>query len=467
MDEELAFASAIEQRDLLRRREVSPVELVDMHLERIDRLNPQLDAYLTVATDFARDAARLAEKQLAAGGDDLPPFLGVPISIKDLNETAGIRTTHGTAEWHDRVPDFDDEVVTRIKHAGFVILGKTNTPEFGSRSVAQTLAYPPGRNPWDVTRTPGGSSGGAGAAVAAGLGPVAQGSDGGGSIRIPSGWCGLLGIKPSRGRVSMAPGPQSWNATNGPMARTVADAAALLDAISGYATGDAWWLDAPARPFVEHARTAPKRLRIAWTTTPDDADIPVEPAWREAVHDTVRLLEELGHELVEASAPPINVISAALIPAAGTGARDDLPPIQTLDMPNRTLVEFSTLATAKDLAAAERLVQLETRKVVAFFDDYDVLLSPTLTAAPPLIGEKLMGDEDLMGLFELMKLVAFTPKWNMTGQPAIAVPAGLDAASLPVSVQLVGRPADEATIIQVAAQLETARPWRHLRPPVS
>jgi len=267
LDEELAFASALEQRDLLRSREVSPVELVDMHLARIERLNPQLDAYLTVATDFAREAARLAEKQLAAGGDDLPPFLGVPISIKDLNETAGIRTTHGTAEWHERVPDFDDEVVARIKRAGFVILGKTNTPEFGSRSVAQTLAYPPGRNPWDVTRTPGGSSGGAGAAVAAGLGPVAQGSDGGGSIRIPSAWCGLFGIKPSRGRVSMAPGPQSWNATNGPMARTVADAAALLDAMAGYATGDGWWLSDPPRPFLDEARTAPRHLRIAWTTS--------------------------------------------------------------------------------------------------------------------------------------------------------------------------------------------------------
>ncbi|HSC27476.1 MAG TPA: amidase, partial [Vicinamibacterales bacterium] len=231
MDNELAFTSALEQRDLVRRREVSPSELVELYLERIEQLNPQLDAFLTVATDHARAAARAAEKEFAASRDnaDLPPFLGVPISIKDLNDTAGIRTTHATAAWRDRVPDEDDEVVARIRRAGFIILGKTNTPEFGSRAVTQSPAYPSGRNPWDVSRTCGGSSGGAGAAVAAGLGAVAQGSDGGGSIRIPSGWNGVFGIKPSRGRVSSAPGPQSWNATNGPIARTVADAAALLD----------------------------------------------------------------------------------------------------------------------------------------------------------------------------------------------------------------------------------------------
>ena len=467
---ELAFMPALEQRDLVRRREVSPTELVDVHLERIERLNPQLDAYLTVAADQAREAARLAEKTLSGAGDDIdavPAFLGVPISIKDLNETAGIRTTHGTAEWHDRVPDHDDAVVARIRRAGFVILGKTNTPEFGSRAVTQTPAYPPGRNPWDTARTPGGSSGGAGAAVAAGLGSVAQGSDGGGSIRVPSAWCGVFGIKPSRGRVSSAPGPQSWNATNGPIARTVADAAALLDVMAGAAVGDVWQIPAPERPYLDEVGEPPPRLRVAWTTQPVDPDTVVEPAWRDAVTSTVALLEDLGHETLEVELPPLDVSTLALVPASGTAARLDLPPTETLDTTNQTLIAYAGAMSAKDLMVAEHEIQRVTRTFAEWFEGFDVLLTPTMTAAPPPVGEAAMGDEDFAGMLELMKLVAFTPMANMTGQPAVAVPAGLDGNGLPVSVQVVGRPLAEATIIRVAAQLEEARPWAHLRPPVS
>jgi amidase len=448
---------------------VSPTDLVELHLERIERLNPQLDAYLTVASDQARDAAREAEKVLASTKDrnDLPPFLGVPISIKDLNDTAGIRTTHGTAAWHDRVPDRDEEVVTRIKRAGFVIIGKTNTPEFGSRAVTQTPAYPPARNPWDTSRTPGGSSGGAGAAVAAGLGPVAQGSDGGGSIRVPSAWCGGFGIKPSRGRVSSAPNPQSWNATNGPIARTVADAAALLDAMEGAAIGDVWHLPSPAQPYLEDAHHAPDRLRVAWTTTPVDRDTVVAPAWRDAVMSTLTLLEAQGHELIEVELPELDVTTLALVPASGTAARLDLPPTETLDTTNQTLLAYATAMTAKDLMIAEHELHRVTRVFAEWFQGFDVLLTPTMTAPPPPVGEAAMGDEDFAGMLELMKLVAFTPMANMTGQPAVAVPAGLDADGLPVSVQVVGRPNDESTIIRVAAQLEQLRPWAHLRPPIS
>lgn len=467
--DELAFTSALDQADLVRQNEVSPTDLVDAHLARIERLNPQLDAYLTVAGEQARDAARLAEKALADAPDAaaLPPFLGVPISIKDLNDTAGIRTTHGTAEWHDRVPDHDEEIVARIRRAGFIILGKTNTPEFGSRSTTQTLAYPPGRNPWDTSRTPGGSSGGAGAAVAAGLGPVAHGSDGGGSIRIPSAWCGVFGIKPSRGRVPAAPAPQSWNATNGPIARTVADAAALLDVMAGPAPGDVFVLPSPERPFVEAVRTNPGPLRVAWSTVPADPDIAVADAWRDAVVDTVSLLQARGHTATEVTIPPIDVATLALIPASAVAARRDLPPVDTLDLTNRTLVELAGLATAKDLMAAEQELQRVTRAFAEWFQDFDVLLTPTVTGPPPAIGERVMGDEDFAGMLDLMKLVAFTPTWNMTGQPAVAVPAGLDADKLPVSVQIVGRHGAEATIISLAGQLEADRPWQHLRPPIS
>jgi amidase len=464
--DDLAFTSALEQAELVRRRIVSPSELVEHALARIDVLNPQLDAFLTVAADQAREAARNAEARLLEGGE-LPPFLGVPISIKDLNETAGIRTTHATATWHDRVPDFDDEVVARIRRAGFVIIGKTNTPEFGSRSTTESPGYPTARNPWNLDRTPGGSSGGAGAAVAAGLGAIAQGSDGGGSIRIPAAWCGLYGIKPSRGRVSGAPGPQSWNATSGPIARTVADAAALLDVMEGYATGDAWWLAPPERPFVDEVGAPPGRLRIAWTDEHPDAALDVAPAWTDAVRATVELLAAAGHELVRADPPQLDLASFALIPASAGAGREDLPPLETLDVTNRVLVEVAAASTSIQLAQAMNALQLETRRAVAFFDDHDLLLTPTLAAGPPAIGEQILGGDDWDGMLRLLDLVAFTPTWNMTGQPAVAVPAGFDADGLPVSIQLVGRPADDATLIRVSSHLEQVRPWRDDRPPIA
>ena len=390
----------------------------------------------------------------------------MPISIKDLADTAGIRSTHGTATYADRIPELDDEVVARIRRAGFVILGKTNTPEFGSRSTTESPAYPTARNPWDTERTPGGSSGGAGAGLAAGLSPIAHGSDGGGSIRIPAAWCGLVGLKPSRGRVSWAPGPQSSNATNGPLARTVADAAAFLDAVAGYATGDFWWAPPPEQSFLAAAARDPGRLRIAFTTRHPMPDLSVADAWRDAVSATVARLEEIGHDVEEAEPPDFDVASTAIIPAAARAADPNLPPVDTLDFPNRTLVQLGDLATAKDLAAAQAALQLATRRYVAFFDEYDVLVTPTLASGPPLIGEAIMGGEDWEGMLELLRIVAFTPTANMTGQPAIALPTGLDPGGLPVSVQLVGRPADEATILAVAAQLERCTPSLP-RPPVS
>ena len=458
MDTDLAFSPALEQAALVRRGDVTSAELVAGYLERIEALDDTLASYLTVAADHATDAARAADARVARGEVDGAPFLGVPVSIKDLADTAGIRSTHGTATWADRVPDTDDEVVARLRRAGFVILGKTNTPEFGSRSTTESPAYPTARNPWDTDRTPGGSSGGAGAALAAGLCAIAHGSDGGGSIRIPAAWCGLVGLKPSRGRVSWAPAPQSVNATNGPLARTVADAAAFLDAIAGYASGDFWWAPPPERPFLDEVGREPGRLRIAFTARHPQPDAAVADAWRDAVLATAHRLEALGHDVVEAEPPPFDAAATAIIPASARAADPDLPPLDTLDFPNRTLVQLATLMTAKDLAAAEAALQLATRRYVAFFGDYDVLLTPTLASGPPRIGESIMGDEDWDGMLELLRIVAFTPTANMTGQPAIALPTGLDVSGLPVSIQLVGRPADEATILRVAAQLEATTP---------
>jgi amidase len=236
--DELPFLSAIEQADLVRRGEVASAELVELYLERIERLDPELNAFVTVCADEAR----------AAAAGELPdgPFGGVPLPIKDLNETAGVRTTYSSRAFADYVPDFDGAVVRRLKEAGFVVLGKTNTPELGITAVTESELNGPCRNPWDTSRTPGGSSGGAGAAVAAGLAPAAQGSDGGGSIRIPASCCGLFGIKPARGRVSPAPyGGLEGFSTSGPITRTVADAAALLDVMAGYETGDPYWAPPP------------------------------------------------------------------------------------------------------------------------------------------------------------------------------------------------------------------------------
>ncbi len=466
MDADLAFTSALDQAEIIRHGDVSPSELVDGYLERIERLDPALNSFLTVAADFARDAARDAEKRLASGDVDSAPFLGVPVTIKDLADTAGIRTTHGTATYADRVPTHDDEVVVRIKRAGFVILGKTNTPEFGSRSTTESPAYPTARNPWNTDHTPGGSSGGAAAGLAAGLTPIAHGSDGGGSIRIPSAWCGLVGLKPSRGRVSWAPDAQSFNATNGGLTRTVADAAAFLDAIEGYATGDYWWAPPPARPFLEEVGVDPGRLRIAWTTKHPLPDAQVADAWRDAVEAAAAQLEALGHDVAQADPPDFDVASTALIAAAARAADPALPPVETLDFTNRVIFEMGQAASAADLAATQRDLQAATRRYVAFFDDYDVLLTPTLACGPPRIDEEIMGGEDWEGLLELLRVVAFTPTANMTGQPAIALPWGLDASGLPVSVHLVGRPADEVTLIRLASQLEPVLPPLP-RPPVS
>ncbi|MFN8037460.1 MAG: amidase [Acidimicrobiia bacterium] len=468
--DDLAFAPALEQARMVRDGEVSPVELVELYLERIDRLNPALGAYLTVASEFARDAAVRAEQTRRGDGTDAP-FHGVPISVKDLNDTAGIRTTAGTAGWADRVPEHDDEVVARIRRAGFVILGKTNTPEFGPLNVSETLAYPPGRNPWDPSRSCGGSSGGAAAALAAGLCPVSQGSDGGGSIRNPSAWCGTFGIKPTRGRVSDAPRSMQHFGINGPLGRTVADAAALLDVMAGYAPGDTYFAPPPVRPFAEEAAREPGRLRVAWHPHPGVDASAIAPAHRQACETAAALLEELGHD-VEAADPPAFdpdlLARMSLIFAAHHAARADrYPPLDTIAPWNRTMIEMGRTVTATTYITAMRDVEAAARRVVAFFDDVDLLLTPTVAQPPPPVGTLALADDFLTKVPELFALTPFTAMWNVTGQPAVSIPFGFDGDGLPVGVQLVGRPAGEATLVRASAQIEAARPWIGHRPPMA
>ncbi len=466
-DAELAFTPATELAEMIRLKKISPVELVDLYASRIEQLNPKLNAYLTLTIDQAREEAKRAEA--AVNGDDLPPFHGVPISIKDLNDTAGVRTTHGTAAFSDRIPDEDEEVVARIKRAGFIMLGKTNTPEFGTTPWTEPIAYGPARNPWDTERTPGGSSGGAAAALAAGLCPISQGSDGGGSIRIPSSVCGLFGIKPSRGRVSAAPGPQSFLSQDGPIARTVADAAGLLDAIAGYSTGDAWYAPPPERPFAEEVGRPVENLRIAWSTRAE-MDTVVAPGNKKAVEETAKLLSELGHDIVDSDPPtwPPDLIDAFLITwCVRTDAYDPMPPLETVEPLNRALIEVGREYNAPQFERAQRLIQRESRKLVSFFDDVDVVMTPTVAIPPPKVGEYHDPDNPLMEFLAAGNFVPFTPAWNTTGQPAVSIPLLWDEHGLPVGVQLVGRPGAESTLIRLSAQLEEARPWIDRRPPVS
>ena len=466
MSDELAFTPALELAARVRAHEVSPVELTQLYLERIERLDPQLNAYVTVDADGAFAAAREAE----ASPSDVP-FRGVPISIKDLNETAGLRTTYSTKAYAQFVPDFDAAVVRRIREAGFVVLGKTNTPELGT--IAQTESELNGacRNPWDKTRTAGGSSGGAAAATAAGLCPAAHGSDGGGSIRIPASCCGLVGLKPSRGRVSPAPyGSGALGlGTSGPLARTVRDAAALLDVMAGYEPGDFFVAPKPERPFLAEADLEPPALRIAVTTEPP-TQVPVDPVCVAAAQSAAALLGELGHEVVEATPPwrsdemILDFIRVWQVGPATAGI-DDLSLLEPI---NRMLAEEAraTPSPAHELAILQ--LQQLARRVVAFWNDVDVLVTPTLAMLPVPIGwthEETDGDPHLA--FDRQTLFTpFTPLVNVTGQPAVSVPLHWSGEGLPVGVQLVGKPFAEATLIRLAAQLERSRPWADRRPPV-
>ena len=461
---ELAFLPAVEQARLLRAREVSSAELVQLYLDRIERLDPELNAFVTVRGEEALAEARVADAAPAAS-----PFHGVPIAVKDLTATAGIRTTYSSRAFADNVPDFDTAVVRRIREAGFVIVGKTNTPEFGTTAFTESELNGATRNPWNPERTVGGSSGGAAAVVAAGLLSLAHGTDGGGSIRIPASCCGVFGLKPSRGRVSTAPFPSLEGlSTSGPISRSVADAAAFLDVIAGYEPGDPWWMPPPERPFTEEVREEPGRLRIAFTSTPP-YDTPVDPECIRAVESAATLLARLGHEVVEATPPwtDSDLVEAFITvwqvsPAIYPADPELFTPL------NRELAATAHATSSADYAAAVAHVQTASRRVVAFTTGFDVVLSPTLALPPVPIGWQ---EEGVDGAHEqLMRNVAFTPFTavaNMTGLPAMSLPLHWSADGLPVGVQAIGQPAGEALLFRLAAQIENATPWADRRPPIS
>jgi len=461
---ELAFTSAIEQARLVRAGHVSSEELVALYLERIARLDPQVNSYVTVRAEEALAEARALD---AGSGDE--PFRGVPIAVKDLAATAGIRTTYSSHAFEHYVPDFDTAAVRRLREAGFVFLGKTNTPEFGTTAFTESDLNGATRNPWSPTLTPGGSSGGAAAALASGLTPLAHGSDGGGSIRIPASCCGVFGLKPSRGRVSSAPFPSLEGlSTAGVLTRTVQDSAALLDVLSGYEPGDPWWAPPPERPFAELFREPVGRLRVAVTTTPPVAT-PVDPECVAAVTSAAALLTDLGHAVLEATpawAEPdlfdvfIQVwqVGPSLYPVADMSL---LTPL------NRELVESARAASARDYGRAVARLHAIARRTVAFWAEVDVLLTPTLALPPVPIGWQECVDGAIEQLLRNTEFTPFTAVANLTGLPAMSVPLHWSGSGVPIGVHAIGPPAGDALLLRLAAQLEEAQPWIDRRPSLS
>lgn len=459
---DLAFTPALIQAELIRQGELTPLDLVGLYLERIQQLDSQLGSFVTVTAEQAWADAKTKTEQLANRNQEsqLPPFLGVPIAIKDLTAVEGVRCAFGSPALLDHVSAHDDAVVARLKQAGFIILGKTSVSELGSLPYTEPTYLPTARNPWNLDYTPGGSSGGAAAAVAAGLSPVAQGSDGGGSVRGPAFCCGLVGLKPARGRISFAPlgDHQSGIATHGVLARTVTDAAALLDVMAGYVPGDPYWLPDPEPSFLTMAQQGVnqnRKLRIAYATEVlpiGAADAPCQ----KAVLETVNQLAHLGHQL-EPNCPdfsglvePFVVLWRAGIATAG------LPP-EALSPFNQWLLAQQDLSG--DYLKAVWAIQMISRRIVAFFEHYDALLLPTYLHPPIRIGEWVdLAPAD--ALQRIIHWIAPCPPFNASGQPALALPRSLTPDGLPVGVQIIGRPADEATVIALAAQLEAAYPWQ-------
>ena len=464
--------TAMEQAAAVRSREVSPTELVAHALRRVEALDAGLGAFLTVTPERALAAARRAERRLREGGD-LPPLLGVPTAVKDLNNTAGVRTTFGSSVLADNVPTVDDAVVTRLAEAGTISIGKTNTPEFGFPCYTDNALVGPARCPWDPGRLAGGSSGGAAVAVAAGMLPVAQGSDGGGSIRIPASVNGLVGLKPARGRVSNAPlgSDVTGLGTNGPLARTVRDAAALLDAMAGPVTGDPAWAPPlpPGETFLGAADRPVGRLRIGRYLETPTADAGLEPAVQTAFDDAARLLEELGHE-VEDVPPGLlgpDVLTAFERVWSLSGTLLPVPPerIGELRPLTRELRARGLALSAQQAMEALTALRLFARRFVAATNRYDVLLAPVTTMTPRPLGWFDADGDGAADFDRQERYAAFTAVFNVTGQPAVSVPLHWTDDGLPVGTMLVGRPADEVTLLSLAAQLEAAHPWAHRHPP--
>jgi amidase len=470
MDAELLFRPAGELAQLVRGGELSSRELTEAALGRIEALDGDLNAFVHLDPDGALAAAD------AVGPGDSRPFAGVPIAIKDTAAVAGMPYTLGSDAFGDFVPGHDAFVVRRLREAGFVIVGKTNLPEFGILPVTEPRRFGPTRNPWDTGRTPGGSSGGAAAAVAGGMVPLAHGSDGGGSIRIPAACCGLVGLKPSRGRVSRGPDlGDDYLVQDGVLTRSVADTALLLDVLAGYEPGDATWAPPPPEPFAAAAAREPGRLRVGVTTTAA-IDAPLDPLCERAVGDAAELLASLGHEIEEIEAPWTGqdllqtftlvfgtpIAMGLFLGAQLTGREPSEDMVEPLSW---TVWNGIRERNALEYLLARTRLGAFTRGIVALWNHYDVLLTPALAERPLQVGEIDACSDDPWDDFRRSgRFTPYTAIFNVTGQPAISVPLFQGDDGLPLAVQLAGNPAGEAELLSLAAQLEQAQPWAQRRP---
>lgn len=466
--DELAFAGAARQAEMVRAGEVSATELVGLYLDRIQRLDPELNSFRKVFAEKAMLEAEQAEARVRAGEER--PLLGVPIAIKDEVDVAGEINTHGTDGFS--VPaKTDSEMVRRLREAGAIIIGLTLLPELAICGFSESATYGVTRNPWNPQRTPGGSSGGSAAAVAAGLVPIASAGDGAGSIRIPSASCGLFGLKPSRGRASLAPLTEGWRgmAVLGCVSRNVRDTALWLDVISG-GSSEAEAPAPPERPFIESAQASPGNLRIAYSTLAPRAALPptVSEEAKQTVSDAATFLASLGHQ-VEARDPDWGKIGDAITVRFLKGVAETVEEVPHPERLERRTRGFGRLGKILPEAVYQQVMArrpAEQARINAIFDDHDVLMMPVMggTALPVRRWE---GKGALQTVLGMSRFYPYCVPWNHLGNPAMAVPFGFSPEGMPLSIQVIGPPGGEATLLSLAAQIEAERPWADARPPLS
>ena len=469
---DLLFRPATELAELVRSGEVTSRELVEESLQRIEEVDGEVNAFTHVDADGA-----LAAADAVSSGDERP-FAGVPIAIKDLGvAVAGWPLTNCSDLYADFAPDYDSFVARRLREAGFFFVGRTASPEFGIVPVTESRRFGPTRNPWDTERTPGGSSGGSGAAVASGMVPIAHASDGGGSIRIPASCCGLVGLKASRGRISRGPEfGDSFLATDGTLNRTVAESAAALDVLAGYEPGDATWAPPPSAPFAEAVSRDPGKLRIGFTTKPP-MGIDPDPESVRGAEEAAKLLESLGHEIKPIEYDwPVDEIVATFVDlwagmvsvgvAYGQVLGYELSPEKVEPLSWDLFQKGLQLPSTKYLGSLTRLQQI-SRELIGWWSDIDVLLTPGLGQRPVPIGtiNPQREDDPFQALIpDASDFTPYTAIFNVTGQPAISVPLFHGDDGLPTSIQLVGPPIGEEMLLSLSAQLEAERPWADRRP---
>jgi amidase len=470
------YTPAVEIAAAIRRREVSPVEVAEGYLDRMNELDGRLNAFCFRADDEVRKAATAATDALmaAASPADLPPFHGVPLPIKDLYDVAGWPTTYGSVGASQARPTDSDPVVRRFADAGFVLLGKTTTSEFGTISFTESEALGVTRNPWDTDRSPGGSSGGAAVAVAAGMAPLAHAADGGGSIRVPASCTGLVGLKPTRGRVTAGTVEGEGLATSGVITRSVADAAAGLDVLARHDPA-AWWSPpTPTTSFVSALSAAsPAGLRIGVLREVPIEGLNVDPACLTAVEEALRALESAGHHMVDTplDLPPADTIVAAFTALWNVGGAGlPLADPDRIEPHNRALREAARSVDSWTYVEGVKTTQHLSRRITeSFLGQFDLLVTPTMACLPPPVGAWRAGTDDspLRALHNCYPLAVFTSLFNVTGLPAISLPLHHDGATgLPVGVQLVAAPWREDLLLQVSRVLEESNPWADRRPPL-